>query len=327
MPPVDARRRTAARPRRPSGPAPHVADRAELTVDALTPVLLAVAVLFAALSVLHLLLRPPETGRPLAAVAASLALAYGLARAACSVPRLRGWVHAHGDTVALGVALVGSLHGFAVLLVVGEPAGVGPVVLFAVVVGALATDRRYAVLVVAVAVGQWLWVAAGHGFSRPWLLATVMVACSVVLAQVLWAARARTADTLAAARAAVLEATLSDEVTGLRNRRGLLVLGRAVLTPGRGDERPALLLFADVDGLKRVNDRWGHAAGDALLRSAADVMRAVAGPRDVVARLGGDEFALLLDGAAPGQGEVLRQRLERQLAARGVPASVGWAPA
>jgi diguanylate cyclase (GGDEF)-like protein len=53
---------------------------------------------------------------------------------------------------------------------------------------------------------------------------------------------------------------------------------------------------ADVDGLKRVNDRFGHEAGDQLIRSAAHVFRSVAPPGALVARLGGDEFGMLICG-------------------------------
>ncbi|MDH4045609.1 MAG: GGDEF domain-containing protein [Gemmatimonadota bacterium] len=80
----------------------------------------------------------------------------------------------------------------------------------------------------------------------------------------------------------------TDELTGLPNRRGL---ERAQIALETGC---AALLIADLDHFKRVNDRYGHVAGDAALRHLADVLRRVLRSRDVAARIGGEEFALWL---------------------------------
>ncbi len=90
---------------------------------------------------------------------------------------------------------------------------------------------------------------------------------------------------------------LSDELTGLRNRRGFLVLADQALRMSRRTRAKCALVFIDLDGLKRVNDTRGHAAGDALLADAAKVLGRVFRESDVVGRVGGDEFAVfaLLD--------------------------------
>ena len=90
---------------------------------------------------------------------------------------------------------------------------------------------------------------------------------------------------------------LTDPLTGLGNRL-LLVdrLRKSDRRAGRGaDGRPGhvAVIAVDLDGLKRVNDTYGHATGDDLLRETARRLRSVVRDRDLVARLGGDEFVLL----------------------------------
>jgi diguanylate cyclase (GGDEF)-like protein len=97
------------------------------------------------------------------------------------------------------------------------------------------------------------------------------------------------------ARIADLEAKAEiDPVTELLNRRGFArELKRAVAYVKRYGARAALL-FLDLDGFKAVNDRHGHAAGDAVLVAAAKALVRQVRASDVVARLGGDEFVVLL---------------------------------
>jgi len=85
---------------------------------------------------------------------------------------------------------------------------------------------------------------------------------------------------------------LTDELTGLRNRRGFLVLTDQALRMARRTRAKCALVYVDLDGLKRVNDTRGHAAGDALIADAAKVLGQVFRESDVVARVGGDEFAV-----------------------------------
>lgn len=86
---------------------------------------------------------------------------------------------------------------------------------------------------------------------------------------------------------------LTDELTGVRNRRGFLVLAEHAWRLARRTHVPCRLLFIDLDGVKQVNDTQGHQVGDALLMDAARVLASVFRETDVIGRIGGDEFAVL----------------------------------
>jgi diguanylate cyclase (GGDEF)-like protein len=87
-----------------------------------------------------------------------------------------------------------------------------------------------------------------------------------------------------------------DELTRLANRRGFFALGEHQLLVAARTRVAVALLFVDVDGLKNVNDRLGHASGDLLLKEAADVIRETIRVSDLAGRIGGDEFCVLLLG-------------------------------
>ncbi|WP_164157002.1 putative bifunctional diguanylate cyclase/phosphodiesterase [Sandarakinorhabdus rubra] len=132
-----------------------------------------------------------------------------------------------------------------------------------------------------------------------------------------------------------------DPLTGLANRSLFRETLDDVVERAVRSGRPAALLFVDLDRFKAVNDGFGHAAGDLLLRLVAQRLQAVVkggrGEPILVSRLGGDEFALLLPDADPAQAAALAQRVVSELAqpfplgedgAAGrvmVGASVGWA--
>jgi diguanylate cyclase (GGDEF)-like protein len=95
---------------------------------------------------------------------------------------------------------------------------------------------------------------------------------------------------------------LTDELTGLYNRRGFMAVAERQMKLGRRSGRGMLLFMIDVDGLKKINDSYGHCEGDAALKSTSAVLEETFRDSDVVARLGGDEFAVLAIEAA-GQSE------------------------
>lgn len=93
--------------------------------------------------------------------------------------------------------------------------------------------------------------------------------------------------------------SVTDELTGLMNRRGFLAqLHKALALAVRGDGGGTVVML-DLDRFKAVNDTHGHAAGDALLQTVADCLRLRIRETDTICRLGGDEFAILMAGIAP----------------------------
>jgi two-component system cell cycle response regulator len=106
-----------------------------------------------------------------------------------------------------------------------------------------------------------------------------------------------------------LELAVTDPLTGLRNRRYVRRHLDAVL---RGTGAAVLLL--DVDHFKRVNDTYGHAAGDIVLREVADRVRAHLRAADVVARYGGEEFMVVMSGATAEDARLVAERLRSAIA-------------
>ncbi|GHJ42987.1 hypothetical protein Cs7R123_03290 [Catellatospora sp. TT07R-123] len=106
-----------------------------------------------------------------------------------------------------------------------------------------------------------------------------------------------------------------DELTGVNNRRGFLRAARAKLEAAQRSRTPAVLLFVDLDGLKKINDTYGHGAGDDAIRSTAGLLQGSIRRRDVLGRIGGDEFCVLLTEAATiGDVELWARRLREQVA-------------
>jgi diguanylate cyclase (GGDEF)-like protein len=96
--------------------------------------------------------------------------------------------------------------------------------------------------------------------------------------------------------AAVQMATL-DELTGISNRRGFMMLAKYSLKLFAREKIPATLIFLDLDKFKPINDRFGHAEGDAALIAFVSLMKSMFRDSDLFARLGGDEFVVLLSNA------------------------------
>jgi diguanylate cyclase (GGDEF)-like protein len=101
----------------------------------------------------------------------------------------------------------------------------------------------------------------------------------------------------------------TDALTGLLNRRGLFEAGDRLLR-GKRDGRALVVMFADLDNFKAVNDAHGHAVGDRVLREIAELVKSSVRPEDLVARYGGDEFVLLLPDTTLDEADGVANRVQ-----------------
>ena len=109
------------------------------------------------------------------------------------------------------------------------------------------------------------------------------------------------------------ELATTDELTGIFNRRGFEIELHQVLARADRHDEEGVLVYVDLDGFKPVNDTYGHAAGDAVLRRVAKVLKDNTRDMDVVGRLGGDEFAVILVGTTREDGLDRAETLNRAL--------------
>lgn len=118
---------------------------------------------------------------------------------------------------------------------------------------------------------------------------------------------------LFAAEEKIREMAITDELTGLKNRRFLLARLAEELDRAHRYHRPLACVMFDVDHFKRVNDTHGHEAGDAVLKAISDTARNHCRNTDLVGRYGGEEFLMLLPETAPDDAHALAERLRRTI--------------
>jgi diguanylate cyclase (GGDEF)-like protein len=114
----------------------------------------------------------------------------------------------------------------------------------------------------------------------------------------------------------LLRLSTRDELTGLYNRRGFFMSAEPLARLAERAGRAFVVFYADLDGLKGINDVHGHSAGDAAIRDVAWVLNQTFRSADIVARLGGDEFAVLAADAPPNCVDLMLRRMEKWQAER-----------
>ena len=133
----------------------------------------------------------------------------------------------------------------------------------------------------------------------------------------------REVETMAEINAALQEAnarlealSTTDPLTGLPNHRALAAALDAQIARAHREEKPCALLFVDIDHFKRINDTYGHPAGDTVLREFAACVRPCLREEDVLGRWGGEEFLIVLPGAAAERALRVGERVRAAMAAQ-----------
>jgi len=115
------------------------------------------------------------------------------------------------------------------------------------------------------------------------------------------------------AEEALLQLTMTDELTGLYNYRGFSTLAARQVKSNRRVNQSSVLIYADMDGLKHINDTFGHAEGSLAIVKTAQLLRQTFRESDIIGRLGGDEFAILAQEITPNALESMLRRLRENL--------------
>ncbi|GGY72838.1 GGDEF domain-containing protein [Marinobacter zhanjiangensis] len=115
----------------------------------------------------------------------------------------------------------------------------------------------------------------------------------------------------------------TDELTGLKNRRSFFSLSTQAIHQAIRAGDPIAVIMFDLDHFKQVNDQWGHAAGDTVLRGMAAAARRTVRDSDILARLGGEEFAVLLPATDLPKARYLAQRLQETFSSQLFPVTGG----
>ena len=105
-----------------------------------------------------------------------------------------------------------------------------------------------------------------------------------------------------------------DALTGLLNRRAFLPLAKDALGDFRRVQRPLSVLMIDIDHFKRVNDRYGHPAGDVVIRKVGTIINDTIRTTDKVARFGGEEFVVLLNDNNAAGAAIIAERIRQTVA-------------
>jgi diguanylate cyclase (GGDEF)-like protein len=107
--------------------------------------------------------------------------------------------------------------------------------------------------------------------------------------------------------------SITDELTGLYNRRGFFKLAEDCLSSAKRMGKKLMLLYADLDNMKQINDVYGHEEGDRMLQEVSSILKATYRTSDIIARIGGDEFVVFPVGSSEDHVDMIINRLNEKI--------------
>lgn len=168
----------------------------------------------------------------------------------------------------------------------------------------------------------FMWLSGVRDEAWPTIIAA-SIAVPLCVASVVGIVMMRMLLQLDAARRLVQEMAVTDGLTGICNRRHFMDLAGAEFLKAGHEDLPLSVMMVDADHFKTINDRYGHASGDEVLRSIPQVAKDCVRRADVLARYGGEEFVVLLPLTGAGDAAEVAERLRAAVEALHIPATDG----
>ncbi len=137
-------------------------------------------------------------------------------------------------------------------------------------------------------------------------------------------AREKTENKLKDALSMVERISMIDELTQLYNRRGFFDMSQKHIKFLKRHNVGFFLLYIDLDGLKQINDKYGHNEGDLAIKTTADVLRSALRETDIIGRLGGDEFTAIISKVEPPNYNCICRRIEENLCIKNNELNKPW---
>lgn len=104
----------------------------------------------------------------------------------------------------------------------------------------------------------------------------------------------------------------TDELTKINNRRGFMYYSKKLISESLEAKKTGMIIYGDMDGLKKINDTWGHESGDRAIKACAEILSRISRTTDVIGRLSGDEFAVAAKGMTPETFRLFKKRVEEE---------------
>ena len=173
------------------------------------------------------------------------------------------------------------------------------------------SEGKYFITILSKCENQYGYLVFRGGECEPLVYSMMSENFARLVSDAWEASKAEKAARIQQERAAKLNLiSKTDELTGLLNRRGFMELGQQTIDIATVLKQGGMVIFGDMDGLKYINDNFGHDAGDRAIKAEAEILKKNFRASDIVGRLGGDEFVIVAAGLSEPRLSVIRENIE-----------------